>query len=191
MAKDYTQLPPHQVRRRDRAVEDREWITGFLRHAPLGVLALSYEGQPFCNSNLFAYDEAGHAIILHTASEGRTRSIVERQPRACFSVSEMGRLLPAEQALEFSVEYSGVSIFGDVGIVEEQEEASRLLQMLLDKYFPHLKPGEDYRPVVPEELKRTTVFRLRIDNWVGKRKKVEDDFPGAFHFPYFTGQGRR
>lgn len=183
MSRDYTKLPATQVRRRDRAVEEDGWIAAFLQRAPMGVLALSFEDKPFANSNLFVYDEDDHAILLHTAAEGRTRSIVERQPRACFSVSEMGRLLPADKALEFSVEYAGVSIFGRVEIVEAPQEAARALQRLLDKYFPHLTVGEDYRPVVPEELKRTTVFRLRIEEWVGKQKKVDADFPGAFLFP--------
>ena len=183
MSRDYTKLPATQVRRRDRAVADDSWIAAFLHRAPMGVLALCFDERPFANSNLFVYDEHDHAILLHTAVEGRTRSIIERQPRACFSVSEMGRLLPADKALEFSVEYAGVSIFGKVKIVEDPAEASRALQLLLDKYFPHLSAGEDYRPVVPEELKRTTVYRLQIEEWIGKRKAVAADFPGAFHFP--------
>lgn len=179
MPKDYTHHPLTQVRRRDRAVTDETWIVDFLRRAPMGVLALSLDGQPFVNSNLFVYDEKTHAIILHTAREGRLRSVVEQSPRACFSASEMGRLLPAAEALEFSVEYAGVSAYGNVEIIEDQAESTRLLQLLLDKYFPHLKPGKDYRPIIPEELKRTAVYAMHIEEWVGKKKEVDADFPGA------------
>jgi hypothetical protein len=31
-----------------------------------------------------------------------------------------------------------------------------------------------------DELARTSVYRIDITSWTGKRKKVEDDFPGAF-----------
>jgi hypothetical protein len=44
-----------------------------------------------------------------------------------------------------------------------------------------LQPGRDYRPPVPEELKRTTVMRIDIESWSGKKKEV-GDFPGAFFF---------
>ena len=183
MPKDYTALPYNAVRRSDRAIEDESWIVDFLNRAAVGFLASAHDGQPFINSNLYVYDEANHCIYMHTAHVGRTRGNVEENQRVCFSVTEMGRLLPADEALEFSVEYSGVVAFGSARVVTEQEEARCGLQLLLDKYFPHLKPERDYRPIVDEELKRTAVYRIDIESWSGKRKKVDDDFPGAFFYP--------
>ncbi len=168
-----------RVRRADRAVEDEAWIVALLERSATGFLATVCEGQPFINSNLFVYDRQAHAIYLHTARKGRTRENVEGDPRVCFTVAEMGRLLPADVALEFSVEYSSVVVFGRASIVEDEEEATAALQLLLDKYFAHLRPGEDYRPPVPEELKRTTVMRVGVESWSGKKKEV-GDFPGAF-----------
>lgn len=182
MPKDYATLPRTAVRRSDRAIEDQGWIKDFLHHAAVITLATSYDGQPFINSNLFVYDEAAHAIYIHTAHVGRTRSNIEANPRVCLSVMEMGRMLPANEALEFSVEYSGVIVFGAASVVMDAAEAKHALQLLLDKYAPHLKPDVDYRPPVDEELKRTGVYKVAIEEWSGKRKKVEDDFPGAFWY---------
>ena len=53
------------------------------------------------------------------------------------------------------------------------------LQKVVDKYFPHLQPGRDYRPIIAEELKRTSVYKIAIELWSGKKKEV-GDFPGAF-----------
>jgi nitroimidazol reductase NimA-like FMN-containing flavoprotein (pyridoxamine 5'-phosphate oxidase superfamily) len=181
MSRDYTTLPLNAVRRADRAVTDYAWIEAMLRRAPMGVLATIHEGQPFVNSNLFVYDPADHAIYMHTANVGRTRANVEGDERVCFTVTEMGRLLPADEALEFSVEYTGVVVFGRAAIIEG-DAAERALQLLLDKYFPHLAPGRDYRPITPDELKRTSVYRIQIDSWSGKKKQVADDFPGAFFY---------
>lgn len=197
MAFDPTALPPAHVRRSDRAVEDVAWIQNFLQRAPVGVLATASDGQPFINSNLFIYDQAAHAIYLHTARTGRTRANIEsgsvgpsgrqgtdrpERTRVCFHVYEMGRLLPADTALEFSVEYGGVTVFGRGQVVDDSDEARRALQQLLDKYFTHLQPGRDYRPITDDELARTTVYRIDIDDWSGKRKAVGEDFPGAFVF---------
>jgi len=182
MPKDYTALPYTQVRRADRAVEDEGWIKTLLHRAPIGSLATVYDGQPFINANLFVYDEPAHAIYMHTARVGRTRANVEQDERVCFSVSEMGRLLPAPEALEFSVEYAGVVVFGRACIIGDAGESKRALQMLLDKYAPHLRPGLDYRPTTDEELARTAVYKIEIEEWSGKKKEVAPDFPGAFYY---------
>lgn len=183
MPKDHAAPPYNAVRRADRAIDDQDWIVDFLRRAAIGILATVHDGQPFINSNLFVYDEPSHCIYMHTARLGRTRSNVEAAERVCFSVTEMGRLLPADEALEFSVEYSGVVAFGAATVLTDAVEARLALQLLLDKYFPHLLPERDYRPIVDEELKRTSVYRIDIESWSGKRKQVEDDFPGAFVYP--------
>ena len=182
MPRDYSQMPLSHVRRSDRAVDDDTWIKAFLHRSAVGTLATSFEDQPFINSNLYVYDEDRGCIYMHTAHLGRTRSNIEHNPRVCFNIMTMGRLLPADEALEFSVEYEGVTVFGQASVVSENDEAKNALQLLLDKYAPHLKPGEDYRPPVDEEMPRTGVYRIDIDEWSGKRKAVDDDFPGAFWY---------
>ncbi len=182
MPKDYAEQPYTHVRRSDRAVDDDGWIKHFLHHAAVGTLATVYDGQPFINSNLYVYDEAQHVIYIHTARVGRTRANIEHSQKVCFSIMSMGRLLPAAEALEFSVEYSGVIIFGEGFVVDDEGEAKTALQALLDKYAPHLQPGEDYRPPVKEELARTAVYRINIIDWSGKKKEVAHDFPGAYFY---------
>jgi nitroimidazol reductase NimA-like FMN-containing flavoprotein (pyridoxamine 5'-phosphate oxidase superfamily) len=170
------------VRRRDRAIDDDAWIAAALRDALVGRLATVHDGRPFLNANLFVYDPDRHAIYLHTARRGRTRDNVEsaHPAPACFEISEMGRILPAEEALEFSVEYAGVVVFGDIAIVDDEDEAERALQALLDKVAPHLRPGRDYRAIQPDELRRTSVYRIDVRSWSGKRKVACEAFPGAF-----------
>jgi nitroimidazol reductase NimA-like FMN-containing flavoprotein (pyridoxamine 5'-phosphate oxidase superfamily) len=170
------------VRRTDRVVTDEEWIEEMLRAAPFGVLAMVRDGQPFVNMNIFVYERATKCIYLHTARDGQTRSNVEQWGRVCFAVSEMGRLLPAVYARNFSVEYAGVIAYGTAEIVGDEAECGRALQMLLDKYAPHLKADIHYRPITSAEIAQTSVYRLRIERWSGKRKVAPPDHPGAFMF---------
>lgn len=182
MAREYLNTEPTMMRRSDRAVEDEVWIKQFLAYAAVGTLATVHDGQPFINQNIFVYDDLEHCIYIHTADKGRTRANVEHHEKICFSIMEMGRLLPADEALEFSVEYAGVIIFGKSTIVEDKAKATHALQLLLDKYSPHLSAGKDYRPPVPAELKRTAVFRISIDSWSAKKKEVEA-FENAHWYP--------
>jgi len=166
------QDPRAQIRRADRAIEDEAEIVKLLHHARVGFIATTWEDQPFLNSNLFWFDENGKAIYFHTAGAGRTRTNIESNPKICFGIAEMGDLIPADTALEFSAEYAGVTVFGQARVVEDSTEAERGLYGLLNKYFPDLKPGQDYRGITKEELDRTSVFAIDIEAWSGKRKKV-------------------
>jgi len=136
--------PRSRLRRRDRGRDD-PWVRSFVEAAPYGFLATVDDGQPFLNSNLFVYDGDRHCIYLHTHRRGRTRENLAEPEKVAFGIAGMGRLLPAPEALEFSVEYAGVTAFGTGRIVDDDDEARKALQMLLDKYAPHLRPGRDYR----------------------------------------------
>lgn len=172
-----------RTRRRDRGKEEA-WVKAFMEQASFGFLAtVDDDGQPFLNSNLFVYDAEKHCIYLHTHRTGRTRDNLPAPRKVAFSAAAMGRLLPADEALEFSVEYCGVTAFGTGRVVEDVDEAKTALQDLLDKYAPHLSPGRDYRATTDDELRRTAVFRMDIEAWSGKQKEVEEDFPGAFDMP--------
>jgi nitroimidazol reductase NimA-like FMN-containing flavoprotein (pyridoxamine 5'-phosphate oxidase superfamily) len=172
-----------RIRRRDRG-KDEAWVRAFMHQAPHGFLAtVDEDGQPFLNANLFVYDEDRHCIYLHTHRTGRTRENVEAADKVAFGAVAMGRLLPAAEALEFSVEYCGVTAFGRGQVVDDEAEAKTALQRLLDKYAPHLRPDRDYRPTTDDELSRTAVYRIDVETWSGKQKEVEADFPGAFSLP--------
>lgn len=170
------------MRRRDRAKDD-PWIRQFLRTAPFGFLATVADGRPFLNSNLFVYDESAHSIYLHTARTGRTPANVKRGGQAAFSAAVMGRLLPAQEALEFSAEYAAVVAWGSVHQVSTEVEKRRALELVMEKYAPHLQPGEDYRIITEKELARTGVHRIEIESWTGKEKSAPADFLGAYTLP--------
>jgi nitroimidazol reductase NimA-like FMN-containing flavoprotein (pyridoxamine 5'-phosphate oxidase superfamily) len=190
MGKDYALQPYDDVRRKDREVIDEGWIKALLHQAPVGLVATAYEEQPFITPLLYVYDEAAHAIYCHTAKVGRMRANVDLNARACFNVNEIGRLLPADEALEFSNEYASVTVFGPISLVEDQEAQRHALQLLLDKYAPHLRAGRDYRPITDEELAQTAVFQLDIELWSGKKKEEAADFPGAYTYGDFPSPDR-
>lgn len=49
------------------------------------------------------------------------------------------------------------------------------IEGLLAKYFPHLQAGCDYRPITSDELARTAVHWIEIDEWSGKHKQTPVD----------------
>lgn len=171
----------NQPLRKDRA-KDEAWIKVTLQRLPIGILATEFEGQPFVKPTLFAYAEDENALYIHGALSGQMRTNLEANPRISFCVAEMGRLLPAKTAMEVGVEYASVVVLGTAEVVTDPGQARHGLQLILDRYFPHLEPGVDYREILPEELEITAVYRLKIESWSGKEDKAREDFPGAFYF---------
>jgi nitroimidazol reductase NimA-like FMN-containing flavoprotein (pyridoxamine 5'-phosphate oxidase superfamily) len=171
-----------RVRRRNRQVTDESWIRDFLSRAPMCTVATVHKEQPFLNANLFVYDGDAHVLYFHTAGEGRTRSNIEANGRVCVSVSEMGRLLPAERVTDYSAEYASVTLFGTARIVTDPAEARSVLQRQLQKYFPHKQSGRDYQPFTDPEMSRATIYRVEIEEWSAKRHQEAEDFPGAFWY---------
>jgi len=173
--------PINKIRRRDLSKDDA-WVEAFLSRSAMGTLATCVGDQPFLVTRNFAYDPERNALYLHGAKKGRTFENIQVNNKICFSVSNMGRLLPADDALEVGVEYASVIVFGRINLVEEYDEATHGLQLLLDKYFPQFIPGQDYKPISSKALKITAVLRIDIESWSGKEKKIEQDYPGAFYF---------
>lgn len=174
--------------RRDNLAKDDSWIEEKLIQGAVGAIATCVENQPFLVTRNYIYEPNTKVIYLHGALQGRTFNNIRVNNQVCFSVSEMGRLLPADDAIAFGVEYSGVVVFGRIQLIDDEKEAIHGLELLLQKYFPHLIPGEDYKPISPEALKITAVFRIDIDSWSGKEVKEQEFFPGAFTYPFDLGK---
>ena len=168
MSHDFSPDELTVIRRADRAITDDAEIADLLRQADICRIATSVNDQPFISANTFWHD--GERSFFQTASEGRTLTNIRRNPRVCLEVDWRGRWLPAKTALAFSVEFTGVVVFGRAYLLEDAAEKERALQGLLDKYFPDLKSGADYRPITPEERDQTAVFAVDVEAWSAKRK---------------------
>ena len=179
--------PEHRhPRRRDRS-KDEAWIRALLHRGEASVLSVVRDGRPLSLPRIYAYDQEQDAVYVHGAHGGETGIVmIEGQARGgapmALTVFEMGRLLPADEAFGFGVEYASVVVTGRAFEVEDPEEAEHGLRLLMEKYAPHLETGKDYRPIAPGEVARTSVIRIDIETWSGKEKTEAADFPGAYWF---------
>jgi nitroimidazol reductase NimA-like FMN-containing flavoprotein (pyridoxamine 5'-phosphate oxidase superfamily) len=160
--------PPTTGQRLPEYARDDEWVRAFLHTAQVGHIATLWSDQPFVTPTTFWFDEANQRIIFHSNLTGRVRANAEHNPKVCLEASEMGRLLPSNVALEFSLQYRCVLVFGTVHVLEADEEKRAALNGLLEKYFPKMKAGREYRPITDKELKRTSVYEIKIESWSGK-----------------------
>jgi len=182
MPRDYENQPPTAYQRKPEYSQDDDWIRAILREAKVGHIASSWDDQPFLTPSNFWFDEGRQRIIFHSNITGRVRANLERNPKVCLEVSELGKLLPSNIALEFSLQYRSVIVFGTTRILEDSEEKRTALYSLIKKYFPEMEAGKEYRPITDKELKRTTVYAVEIESWSGKenwkdRADQSDEWP--------------
>lgn len=172
MARAYSTSPTdHQ--RRPEYIRDDDWIRSFLHEAKVGHIASTWDDQPFLTPSNFWYDQANGRVIFHSNIAGRVRANLEHNPKVCLEASEMGKLLPSNIALEFSLQYRSVMVFGTAKILEDPEEKRAALYGLIKKYFPEMEAGKEYRPITDMELKRTSVYAIEIESWSGKENWFE------------------
>ncbi len=168
--KDYSpDVTPANEQRLPEYAQDDEWIRDFLSRTKVGHIATRWGEQPFINPTTFWYDAERHEIIFHSNVVGRVRANSDRHPEVCFEASEFGRLLPSNVALEFSLQYESVVVFGKIRIIEDFEEKRQVLYGLIQKYFPTMTAGKEYRPITDKELKHTSAYAITIESWSGKR----------------------
>jgi len=170
------------IRYQGKAVSDDEEIAAFLDDRRSGVLGLVDDGEPHLVTQLFVYDDEQGAIFVHGARDGRAHGIVadgEDAP-ACFTTSEMGRFIPADEPVNFTVEYTSVVAYGTVGLIEDSAAKRAVLERFMAKFAPHLTPGEDYEEMTEASIDRTAVYRLDVAEWSGKRGEKAPEYPGAY-----------
>src|SRR5512137_2077849 len=118
----------NQPTRKNRAMGE-DGIKAFLNKVPFGTLDTEAEGQPYLKPTSLAYSEEEEAIFIHGALSGQMRTNLLANPRVSFCVAEMGRLLPADTAMEVGVEYASVVVFGRAELLTDADEARRELQL--------------------------------------------------------------
>ena len=164
---------PINQSRRPKLDMDDEWNAKFLNKIRVGHISTRDGNQPFINPTSFWYSKEDHEIYFHSNAVGRMRFNAENNPETCFECYRSGRLLPSNLALEVSFQYECVIAFGRIRVIEDIDEKRGVLNELLQKYFGEMRSGEDYRPITNNELKRTSVYGIKIESWSGIRNWEE------------------
>lgn len=173
MSRNYENHSPIAFQRRPHLTRDDEWIRSFIKGAKVGHVATSFNDQPFLTPTTFWYDEENHQIIFHSNVAGRIRSNIESNPKVSLEASELGKLLPSNVALEFSLQFRSVVIFGTARIIGDPAEARKMLYGLIGKYFPKMTAGREYREITDKELRATSIYAIKIEAWSGKENWEE------------------
>jgi nitroimidazol reductase NimA-like FMN-containing flavoprotein (pyridoxamine 5'-phosphate oxidase superfamily) len=148
----------------------KEWITdheemeSLLRGALVGCLAtVGPDGNPYITPLHFVYHQG--KIYFHSALKGRKVDNIRANPRVCFEVHELIKIVQGQRACDLSTRYRSVLAFGRARSLPDADEKVPVLTALAEKYA-----GEQaVEPPTPEKVKETEVIEITIEEMTGKR----------------------
>jgi nitroimidazol reductase NimA-like FMN-containing flavoprotein (pyridoxamine 5'-phosphate oxidase superfamily) len=148
----------------------KAWITNceemesLLQEALVGCLAtVGPDGSPYITPLHFVYHQG--KIYFHCAFKGRKMDNIRANPRMCFEIHKLIKIVQSQRACDFSTRYRSVLVFGRARSLPEGDEKVAALTALAEKYAG----GQAVEPPTPNRAKGTEVIKITIEEMTGKR----------------------
>jgi nitroimidazol reductase NimA-like FMN-containing flavoprotein (pyridoxamine 5'-phosphate oxidase superfamily) len=103
-------------------------------------------------------------IYFHCAFEGRKMDNIKANPRVCFEVHELIKIVQGQRACDFSTRYRSVLAFGRARSLPDGGEKIAVLAALAEKYASR----RAVEPPTPKRAKGTEVIEITIEEMTGK-----------------------
>lgn len=134
-----------------------------LKRAYRGFLSVNGdEGYPYTIPVNFFYQE--NHLYFHSARKGHKIDAIGQSAKACFTVISE----PVKEENDWWFHVSSVICFGQIEVIEDEEERMKRLSQFGRKYFPE---GYDLEKELVQNGPHTTVLDFHIEHLTGKRVK--------------------
>ena len=153
------------MRRKDREVTGADALEEILEKCQVCRLALHGPEYPYVVPLNFGYARDGErfSLYFHGAREGTKMVLLRADPRAAFEMDTALRLIPANDACAFTMEYESLTGCGLLSVLEGEEKRAGL-SAIMRQYAP----GRTFS-FRPAELESVAVLRLSVLEMTGKR----------------------
>ena len=148
------------VRRKDRALTDRQQIETIIERSTVCRIALFDSEFPYMIPMSFGY--AGGRVYIHSAPEGKKIQLIKKDNRVCFEMEAEAELVEGETPCRWSMRYSSVVGFGKAHLVENAEERRKGLEIIFRHY------SRDPFDIPEESAGRVVVIRIDVESMTGK-----------------------
>jgi nitroimidazol reductase NimA-like FMN-containing flavoprotein (pyridoxamine 5'-phosphate oxidase superfamily) len=156
------------MRRTDRELKSKEELINVLNDGKIIQIAFIDGNEPYLVTLNYGYswDDGKIKFYFHSAPEGRKINCIKNSPRVCFSISICDPFVQGVKACNYGMKYRSVVGYGQMIIVENNEERVRGLNLLMKQYT-----GKDNWIYDADIMKKTMVSCLEVEKISGKRKK--------------------
>ena len=129
------------------------------------------DGMPYVIPLSYHYDKASPEFIyLHGSIRSRAMKVLASGAPVCVTVTLTDGLVYSRKAMNHSMNYRSVVLFGTGREVTDEAEKFDLFDAMVQRYFPGRMVGTDYNTPPPADLGVTTLVEVTIEEWNGKRR---------------------
>lgn len=158
------------MRRKERQMDDI-WAYELMEHTEYATISmLDVDGAPYAVVVSPVLMEG--ALYFHSAQEGRKKENILRDPHVCVSCVGKTKVMPQK----FTTQYESAVIKGNATFIEENDEKTRALQKICEKYIPADAEGVDIMGTIRKLLDKTAICRVDIMEITGKANIMEEAF---------------
>lgn len=122
------------VRYKIRECGDQEKIDRFLQQAKTGYLGLVDGNLPYVVPLNYVWTQG--KLYFHGAGDGRRNQVMNENPEVCFTVCESYGTITDPVPAKTDTAYMSVMIFGQAEPITDLDEATHVLQEMINKYVP-------------------------------------------------------
>ena len=145
-------------------ITERDEMETILRECEAGSLAtVCSDGAPYVVPLNYVYHDG--RIYFHGALKGKKLDNIANEPRVCFEVHILERIVRSPRSAAFGVRYCSVIIHGQARQVTDPEAKMDALMALTAKYAN----GDPFDPPTEQDIAITAVVEIEIEGMTGKR----------------------
>ena len=142
----------------EKAAYDAATIHAIVDATSVCHVATVVDGHPLVLPSLHVRHD--DTLLLHGSRSSRLLRAMVAAESVCVAVTLVDGLIVARSTFESSVAYRSAVLFGPAELVDDATEQSVAIDRLIDGLLPG-RSGE-VRASTPDELRRTSVVRVRI-----------------------------
>lgn len=150
------------MRRKDKEITDKSIIEKIINEAELCRIGLSDGNEPYIVPMNFGYKD--DCVYLHSAMEGKKINILKVNDNVCFQVDGQVELIKDAIPCKWTARYYCVIGFGKATIVDDINEKTRALNIIMQKYTG--KPEHDFSQ---DALNKIVVIKVQLHSITGKK----------------------
>lgn len=150
------------------------------------------DGLPYVIPLSYHYDsEDPEKLYLHGSVRSRALEVMANGAPVCVTVTITDGLVYSRKAMNHSMNYRSVVLFGAAREVTDHDEKFALFDKMVQRYFPDRLLERDYNPPPASDLGVTALIEVQIEEWNAKARRggptgPDDDRPGAAGSAGFT-----
>ena len=150
------------------------------------------DGLPYVIPLSYQYDSQNpERLYLHGSVRSRALEVLASGVPVCVTVTLTDGLVYSRKAMNHSMNYRSVVLFGTAREVTDHDEKLALFDQMVQRYFPDRLLERDYNPPPASDLGVTALVEVQIEEWNAKARRggptgPEDDKPDAAGSAGFT-----